>query len=120
MLSLTRDVVGNDSHSVPPQILTHLGALRNQTGTQPLRMRLGGNSMDSSTYVESQTSPMEVPNNPYANWNDVSVNFGPTLWVRASPTPWARSNTSLQNQLVTVGDAVGGSTYVVGLFFPSV
>jgi hypothetical protein len=48
------------------------------------------------------------------------VNFGPTLWVRASPTPWARSNTSLQNQLVTVGDAVGGSTYVVGTFFPSV
>jgi hypothetical protein len=54
--------------------------------------------MDSSTYVESQTSPMEVPNNPKANFNDVSVNFGPTLW----------------DQMVVVGDGAGGSEYVVG------
>lgn len=62
-------------------MVNYLSAIRNHTGAQPIRLRLGGNSMDSATYVANQTDIL-VFTDPNANPNDQPVNFGPVLWVR--------------------------------------
>lgn len=73
-------LVGNDTSSIPSAVINYLTALRERTVDQPLRLRIGGNSMDSSTYVPSQTSPMVQLTNPKANANNQPVNYGPVLW----------------------------------------
>lgn len=45
----------------------------------PLRIRVGGNSMDSATYVASQAQ-MIVVKDPNANPDDIPVDFGPVLF----------------------------------------
>ncbi|XP_006458891.1 hypothetical protein AGABI2DRAFT_177042 [Agaricus bisporus var. bisporus H97] len=47
--------------------------------SKPLRIRVGGNSMDGSSYVPDQTTPL-VLTDPNAYFNDVPVNFGPALF----------------------------------------
>jgi hypothetical protein len=44
-LSFLNHYFGNDVSSVPEPIINYLGAVRNHTGKQPVRLRLGGNSM---------------------------------------------------------------------------
>jgi hypothetical protein len=58
-------------------MINYLAGIRALTGDVPVRIRVGGNSADISTYVESQTSPMAVLNNPNAIADDQRVNFGP-------------------------------------------
>ncbi|KAF8969446.1 glycoside hydrolase family 79 protein [Flammula alnicola] len=79
-LSFTDEYFGNDASSIPPTVVNYLSALRSRVGNNPLRVRIGGNSMDSSTYVPSQTSPMVQLLNASANDNDQPVDFGPALW----------------------------------------
>ncbi|KAJ3562302.1 hypothetical protein NP233_g9659 [Leucocoprinus birnbaumii] len=45
----------------------------------PLRIRVGGNSMDGSTYVPTLNSVLELTD-PNAYFNDVPVDFGPALF----------------------------------------
>ncbi|KXN82114.1 hypothetical protein AN958_03168 [Leucoagaricus sp. SymC.cos] len=47
--------------------------------SKPLRIRVGGNGMDGSTYVPSQKSVLEF-SDPNAYFNDIPVNFGPALF----------------------------------------
>ncbi|KAF5392638.1 hypothetical protein D9757_002134 [Collybiopsis confluens] len=60
-------------------MLNYLGQIRSRTGS-PVRIRVGGNSADTSTYVQSQTSPMLALTDPNANSNNQPVNYGPMLW----------------------------------------
>jgi hypothetical protein len=79
---LTACAVGNDTNSTPEPIKHLLGAVTSHTGGLPIRLRLGGNSMDSSTYVADQSNILTFTN-PDANFNDQPVDFGPVLWVSA-------------------------------------
>lgn len=67
-------------------------------GGQPLRLRIGGNSMDSSTYIPEQTSPMVQLTDPGANANNQPVKYGPMLW----------------DVLKKVATDIGGAEYLIG------
>ncbi|TFY75759.1 hypothetical protein EWM64_g8253 [Hericium alpestre] len=72
---------GNDSSSTPQPVLNYLTALNmaNATGF-PYRLRIGGNSMDSSTFVPSQTGQFLNFTDPNANFNDQPVTYGPVFF----------------------------------------
>ena len=93
--------VGNDISTIPPTIINYLSTLRLRVGNNPLRIRIGGNSMDSSVYVPTQTSPYIQPISGLGTPDDQPVNFGPVLW----------------DVLDQVGSAIGGATYLIGTFF---
>ncbi|EIN10839.1 hypothetical protein PUNSTDRAFT_85214 [Punctularia strigosozonata HHB-11173 SS5] len=98
-LSFINLYFGNDTSSIPQPIRNYLSAIKVRTGSSlPVRIRLGGNSMDSSTYVPDQ-STMLVFTDPTANFNDQPVNFGPVLY----------------DVMKQVSDDVDGISYVVGL-----
>jgi len=63
---------------MPIPIQNYLANLRARIHS-PLRIRIGGNSMDSSTYVSNQTD-MIVLTDPNAYFNDVPVDFGPAFF----------------------------------------
>lgn len=79
--------------------MTYLAGIRARTGNNPLRIRVGGNSMDSSTYIPSQTSPMVQLSNVAANANNQLANYGPLLW----------------DVMKKVADDLGGAEYLVGM-----
>ncbi|EIM85606.1 uncharacterized protein STEHIDRAFT_99214 [Stereum hirsutum FP-91666 SS1] len=71
---------GNDTSSTPAPVQNYFTTLRNFTsGDYPLRLRIGGNSMDSATYNASQ-SPILISTDPNANPNDEIVDFGPVFF----------------------------------------
>ncbi|KDQ64314.1 glycoside hydrolase family 79 protein [Jaapia argillacea MUCL 33604] len=93
---------GNSTSTIPPALLSYLSLLRARTPSSlPLRLRLGGNSMDNSTYVPSQTTPMINLTDPTANVNNQPVDFGPGLWDVMKG--------------VAQGLGAGGAGYLVGL-----
>ncbi|KAI6035728.1 hypothetical protein EDC04DRAFT_2604922 [Pisolithus marmoratus] len=63
---------------MPNPIQNYLANLRARIQS-PLRIRVGGNSMDSSTFVPGQTQ-MIILIDPNAYFNDVPVDFGPTFF----------------------------------------
>ena len=65
----------------------------------PLRLRVGGNSVDVSTYIKSQTQFLNITD-PNAQKDHIPVNFGPTLLTVISK----------------VGKDIGGVEYIVGEF----
>ena len=69
---------GKSPQQMPFPIQNYLANLRARIHS-PLRIRIGGNSMDSSTYVSNQTQ-MIVLTDPNAYFNDVPVDFGPTFF----------------------------------------
>lgn len=78
-------------------MVNYLSAIRNRTLNKPVRLRLGGNSMDSSTYVPDQPDIVEFTN-PNANSNDQPVNYGPALF----------------DVMNAVNDKIGGTEYLIG------
>lgn len=64
----------------------------------PLRIRVGGNSMDVSTYVPDQTEMIKLTD-PNAYYNDVPCDFGPTLF----------------DVMNTLADTVGEMQFIIGL-----
>ncbi|KAH7910517.1 hypothetical protein BJ138DRAFT_1008658 [Hygrophoropsis aurantiaca] len=82
---------------MPNAMQNYLANLRARF-TQPLRIRIGGNSMDSSTFVPDQTQ-MVILTDPNAYYNDVPVNFGPTFF----------------DVLNAMADNVGEMQFMVGL-----
>ncbi len=80
-------------------MLNYLSEIRTRTGSNPVRLRIGGNSADSSTYLQNQTSPMLKLTDPNANYNNQPVDYGPMLWQ------------VLQN----VSGSVGGTEYLIGI-----
>lgn len=78
-LSVLNNYFGNDTSSTPGPVLNYLSALTNRIDPgHPLRLRIGGNSMDSGTYNPSQSAIIQFTD-PHANVNDQPVSFGPTL-----------------------------------------
>lgn len=78
-LSFINYYFGNDSSSIPQPMLNYLNALHERSSDRPVRLRLGGNSMDSSTYVPDQQQIIQFTD-PNANVNDQSVSYGSVLF----------------------------------------
>jgi hypothetical protein len=66
--------------------------------SHPLRIRVGGNSMDSSTWVPDQTQEI-ILTDPNAYFNDVPTDFGPMLF-------------DVMNAMY---DKVGSMQFIIGL-----
>lgn len=75
----------------------YLSNLR-QRFNNPLRIRIGGNSMDGSTFVPDQQVMIEFTD-PDAYFNDVPVNFGPIFF----------------DVLNSMADDVGEMQFIIGL-----
>jgi len=90
---------GNDSSSIPPTIVNYIEQIRARTGSNSVRIRVGGNSADDSVYVPTQTSPMIVLTDPSASSDAQPANYGPELWK------------VMQN----VSQAAGGVSYLIGM-----
>lgn len=98
MITILDEIVGNDTSTIPPTLINYLTALRSRTDNNPLRMRIGGNSLDSSTYDSSLASPMiQITSGP-VNANDQPVTYGPVLW----------------DVLDKVSSDIGGAYYLIG------
>lgn len=67
--------------------------------SNPLRIRVGGNGMDSSTYVPTQTDQMIHLTDPDAYFNDIPADFGPVLF----------------EVMNTMADNVGSMEFIIGL-----
>ncbi|KAF9464382.1 glycoside hydrolase family 79 protein [Collybia nuda] len=98
-LSFMDEYFGNDTSTIPATVINYLSAIRSRTGKMPLRVRVGGNSMDSSTYIPDQKSPMVQIKTGATNANNQPVNYGPELW----------------NVMKKVASDVGGAEYLIGL-----
>ncbi|KAG5730384.1 hypothetical protein E4T56_gene11605 [Termitomyces sp. T112] len=98
-LSFMNEYFGNDTSTIPPTILNYLSAIRARTGNSAVRLRVGGNSMDSSVYVPELMTPMIQNISTDADSDNQPVNYGPMLW----------------NVMKKVGDNVGGADYLIGL-----
>lgn len=92
---------GNTTSNVPQPMLNYLSALHARSSGQPLRIRLGGNSMDSATYVPTQQDMIEFTD-PSSNSNDPIVNFGPVTF----------------DVMNSVSGSVGGIKYLIGAWWP--
>jgi hypothetical protein len=96
-------LVGNDTSTIPEPIVNYLRGLRSSAGsTHPVRVRIGGNSVDTSTYVPSQGPPMvQIIGAPQTGIaaNNQPVTFGPDLF----------------KVLKQVGQDVGGVQYLLGM-----
>ena len=82
---------------MPSAIQNYLSNIRSRI-TNNLRIRIGGNGMDSSTYVPSQTQ-MIVLTDPNAYFNDIPVDFGPVFF----------------DVLNAMADTVGEMQFIIGL-----
>lgn len=96
-LSFINYYFGNSTEQMPQPVLKYLSTLHAHGSGKPVRIRLGGNSMDSSTYVPGQPDAIEFTD-PNANWNDQPVNYGPQLF----------------ETMKGVSSAVGGTEYLIG------
>ncbi|KAI0772045.1 glycoside hydrolase family 79 protein [Trametes elegans] len=97
-LSFINYYFGNSTDQIPQPVLKYFSDLHARGSGKPLRLRLGGNSMDSSTYVPNQQEIIQFTD-PNANSNDQPVNYGPQLW----------------EVMKGVSSAVGGAQYLIGL-----
>lgn len=69
---------GETPTTLSPSLQNYLSNIRSRM-SQPLRIRIGGNSMDGSTYVPDQTNMISLTD-PDAYYNDVPCDFGPMLF----------------------------------------
>ncbi|KAJ6616426.1 hypothetical protein B0H10DRAFT_2164639 [Mycena sp. CBHHK59/15] len=98
-LSFIPNYMGNDTSAIPQPMINYLANIRARTGAASVRVRIGGNSADGSDYFSSQTTPMAILNNPHANPNDQSVNYGPEIW----------------STMAKVAQMAGGVDYLIGV-----
>ncbi|KAL4067100.1 glycoside hydrolase family 79 protein [Scleroderma yunnanense] len=88
---------GNTPQDMPKAMQNYLSNLRSRIKS-PLRIRVGGNSMDSGVYVPDQTQ-MIIVTDPNGDPDDIPVNFGPMLF----------------DVLNAMSNAVGEMQFVIGL-----
>ncbi|KAI6105092.1 hypothetical protein EV401DRAFT_2013993 [Pisolithus croceorrhizus] len=89
---------GESPQQMPTAMENYLSNLRARIES-PLRIRIGGNSMDSAVYVPTQTEMIVVTGDPAADPDDVPVDFGPMLF----------------KVLDAMGNVVGQMEFIVGL-----
>ncbi|KAG8855621.1 hypothetical protein FRB96_006816 [Tulasnella sp. 330] len=94
-MQVINTIIGNTPTTIPTPIQAYLGNIRNRTNN-PLRLRVGGNSMDSSYYIPTQTTMISgiVDNVNYA-----PIDFGPVLI----------------DTVAQLGNSIGGAVWDVGL-----
>ncbi|KAJ7275575.1 hypothetical protein B0H12DRAFT_1087914 [Mycena haematopus] len=80
-LSFMTDYFGNDTDHINVPMLNYLDGIRARTGNNPIRIRIGGNSADTSPYVDTPSSPMVQLQNGTFNANDQLVTYNPLLWT---------------------------------------
>ncbi|TFK50159.1 hypothetical protein OE88DRAFT_1661748 [Heliocybe sulcata] len=98
-LSSFNTLWGESTTTIPPAILNYLHNIRSRLGdSSPLRIRVGGNSMDESLYAPDQKQMLTFPD-PDAPSNNIPTNFGPVLW----------------DVMGAVSKQVGGISFLVGL-----
>ncbi|TCD70439.1 hypothetical protein EIP91_003520 [Steccherinum ochraceum] len=97
-LSFINYYFGNDSNTVPQPFIEYMTALHQRGSNQPVRLRLGGNSMDSSTYVPDQQQIIQFTD-PNADFDDQPVTYGEQLF----------------EVMNAVSDKIGGAKYLIGL-----
>ncbi|KIM73310.1 glycoside hydrolase family 79 protein [Piloderma croceum F 1598] len=83
--------------TMPNAMQNYLANIRARIKT-PLRVRVGGNSMDDSVYVTNQSNMITITNTN-AYFNDIPVNFGPVFW----------------EVLNSMSDRVGEMQFIIGL-----
>ncbi|KAF8914179.1 glycoside hydrolase family 79 protein [Gymnopilus junonius] len=98
-LSFLDEYFGNNTSTIPPTVINYLSVLHSRIDNGPVRMRIGGNSADDSTYVPTQTSAMEQFTSSTADSDDQPVDYGPVLW----------------DVLNKVASDVGGAAYLIAL-----
>ena len=98
-LSFINYYMGNTTDQIPAPFVKYLSTLQQHASGKPVRLRLGGNSMDSSTYVPNQPDIIEFTD-PNANSNDQPVNYGPQLF----------------EVMKGVSSQVGGAQYLIGRY----
>ena len=96
-LSFVNYYMGNSTSQIPAPFVKYLSTLQQHTSGKPVRLRLGGNSMDSSTYVPNQQSIIQFTD-PNANSNDQPVNYGAQLF----------------EVMKGISSQVGGVQYLIG------
>ncbi|KAF8213714.1 hypothetical protein K438DRAFT_1661955 [Mycena galopus ATCC 62051] len=80
-LSFITDYFGNNTQNISPTMINYLNGIRARTGSNPVRIRIGGNSADTSPYVDTASSPMVQLQNGTFNANDQLVTYNPLLWT---------------------------------------
>jgi hypothetical protein len=98
-LSFMTEYFGNDTTQINPPIINYLAGIRARTGSNPVRLRIGGNSADDSPYIDQASSPMVQLEPGTHNANDQSVDYNPTLW----------------NVLAAVDKQVNGVAYLINI-----
>lgn len=104
-------VGGSSPSALPNAMKNYLHNIVART-THPLRIRIGGNSMDASTYVPSQ-SQMIIQTDKDAYFNDIPVTFGPVFFdvlnamADALPTSAGKNGNS--------GNGNSSLTFIIGL-----
>lgn len=78
-LSFMNVYFGNDTSSIPVAVTNYLETLHQRGAGQPVRLRVGGNSMDSSTYVPDQQQIINFTD-PTASKDDQPVTYGQVLF----------------------------------------
>lgn len=87
-------------------MLNYLAALRSRTQDHPLRLRIGGNAMDVSTYVPNQKTPMlERTHLEMANYQ--AANFGPLLFDVLN---------AVADNITKAGTGGDGANYLFGVY----
>ncbi|KAJ7151560.1 hypothetical protein C8R46DRAFT_487773 [Mycena filopes] len=98
-LSFMTDYFGNDTDKINMPMLNYLAGIRARTGGNPVRIRIGGNSADSSPYVDQSSSPMVQLTPGNFNANDQPVTYNPELW----------------SVMAAVANSVNGVAYVINV-----
>jgi hypothetical protein len=92
-----RDAGGKTPDDIPHAMENYLHNIRARMDS-PLRIRIGGNGMDGSTYVSSQRD-MIAFTDPNAYFNDIPVSLGPVFF----------------EVLNAMSDSVGEMKFLIGL-----
>ncbi|KAL5522075.1 hypothetical protein ACEPAF_1931 [Sanghuangporus sanghuang] len=88
---------GETPDTMPNALKNYLSNIRARM-SNPLRIRVGGNSMDASQYVANQTNMITLTN-PDAYFNDMPCDFGPMLF----------------DVLNSMADIVGEMEFIIGI-----
>ncbi|OCB84380.1 hypothetical protein A7U60_g8364 [Sanghuangporus baumii] len=97
LVLLIPPTVGENTSSIPTQMENYLGYIQNRTQS-PVRIRVGGNSMDDSIFNSTQ-SKMIVYTGEAVSAHDQPVSYGPILY----------------DVLANLAKNIGGAEYLIGL-----
>ncbi|KAF8307205.1 uncharacterized protein EI90DRAFT_3297843 [Cantharellus anzutake] len=99
-LNIVNTLIGESPESIPKPVINLLSALSSRTA-QPLRLRIGGNSVDAGSKYDPNAKKM--------------INFNLNSTFKAVPNLPVTYGPQLLTTLKKLGDVVNGSTNVLGL-----